>query len=369
MHYGLDVYGQDINPLAVLVAKVRTGPLLPVPLRVSASQALQRAISDTSTELAVDFTYRQKWFRQDVAIDLSRLRRAIQQENELWIRRFLWVTLAETIRLTSNDRTTTYKLHMRPTHEIESRVVQPIALFSDLLKRNIIDLEKYCSELTAKGHLKDGLYCGVAQAVIADSTRSISCSRPDGVRGFDLVVTSPPYGDNKSTITYGQHSYLALQWIPFGDIGKDVDPTCLDSTLALDTASIGGRRTRNLEEQVASLRQASGTLSLTLDDLSKAPRDRVSRVAAFYTDLLMALEKITAVLRPNAYLIFTIGNRSVGGIEIQNHEILKELLEVRNVTTVAQLQRKIHNRRMPYRNQRASMMHTENIMLFRNANR
>ena len=30
---------------------------------------------------------------------------------------------------------------------------------------------------------------------------------------IDLVITSPPYGDNQTTVTYGQYSTLPMYWI------------------------------------------------------------------------------------------------------------------------------------------------------------
>ena len=39
----------------------------------------------------------------------------------------------------------------------------------------------------------------------------------------DLLVTSPPYGDNTSTVPYGQYSYLPLQWIDLHDIDEDAN--------------------------------------------------------------------------------------------------------------------------------------------------
>ena len=57
---------------------------------------------------------------------------------------------------------------------------------------------------------------------------------------FEKSMTSPPYGDNTTTIPYGQFSYLALQSIPKRDLPTGFDPSLLENTHALDTASLGG---------------------------------------------------------------------------------------------------------------------------------
>lgn len=43
-------------------------------------------------------------------------------------------------------------------------------------------------------------------------------------RSFDLVLTSPPYGDSRTTVAYGQFSRLSLRWL---GIDEYVDRTSL----------------------------------------------------------------------------------------------------------------------------------------------
>ena len=365
MHNGLSVYGQDINPLAVLVSKVRSGPFFVDGLSKYIELTLEKAKNDTSIKLDVDFPNREKWFRNDVAIELSKLRRAIKQVQPVWARRFMWVTLAETIRLTSNDRTTTYKLHVRPKSEIEARAVSPIGVFEKLLEKNLVGLSEYKCELSEKGYLNKGRYTEKAVVSVGDTKAGLSGLTQNENIFFDLLVTSPPYGDNKSTITYGQHAYLPLQWIDLDDIDPGVDKSCLDTTLAIDSNSIGGRLSRKVETQVDALGHQSYSLKETLAALLDKPRDRIARVAAFYDDFIVSIDNFLPILRDNSYLIFTVGNRHVGGIEIPNHEILREIFEKRNVILVTQEERQIHNKRMPHRNKTAKMMRTEKILIFR----
>ena len=50
--------------------------------------------------------------------------------------------------------------------------------------------------------------------------------RANGDSLYDLLVTSPPYGDNRTTVPYGQHAFLPLQWVELSDIGKDIPYDC-----------------------------------------------------------------------------------------------------------------------------------------------
>ena len=69
--------------------------------------------------------------------------------------------------------------------------------------------------------------------------------------------------------------------------------------------------------------------------------DRQSRVAAFVRDLDGSLSVVTGALRPKAYMIWTIGNRRVGGEPVPTDAILEELLGAKGVRPVTRVERKI----------------------------
>lgn len=365
MHKGLNCYGQDVNPLAVLLSRTKTGPFFHEALSWRTREAVQRANGDTSEQVEADFPNLSKWFRRDVIIELSRLRRAIQSERQIWARRFMWVALAETIRITSNDRTSTYKLHVRPDHEILERNLSAIEIFSDLITQNLDDLLRFKNELESAGYVKSGRFTRRVRVALSDTAEEIVRFNGPTKQVYDLLVTSAPYGDNTSTIPYGQHSYLPLQWIDFKDISSEADESFLRTTQEVDRRSLGGSRSRRLDEQIEQLRPLSRTLASTFDALASKPRDRSSRVAAFYSDFQNAVDCIVGAMQVNAYLIWTVGNRRIGGIEIKNDLILTELLERRNILLVDHVDRTIHQKRMPPRNRISKTMSREKILIFR----
>ena len=117
MLLGRNFMAHDANPLAVLLCKTKSGPFRHSHLADAAALLKSRILSDTSGVVEVDFYNRDKWFSPAVSVQLSRIRRAIRKECDLWCRRFFWVALAETVRLTSNSRTSTFKLHIRSAEE------------------------------------------------------------------------------------------------------------------------------------------------------------------------------------------------------------------------------------------------------------
>jgi hypothetical protein len=172
-----------------------------------------------------------KWFRPDVARQLSRIVRAIRRGPELWSRRFFWVAPAETVRLSSNSRTSTVKLHIRPKAEIASRPSDAVNLFERIVETNVEQMRQKHQRLVQADAVSRGIYRGQVDIVLGDS--GAEDARPADQR-FDVLITSPPYGDNVMTVTYGQHAYLPLQWID----RQDIDPEFPDSLLATTHAIV-----------------------------------------------------------------------------------------------------------------------------------
>jgi hypothetical protein len=64
------------------------------------------------------------------------------------------------VRLTSNSRHSTYKLHIRPEDEKNNRFISPINIFNDALENIRQKLETLTKILIEKSLLKDGLTRG-----------------------------------------------------------------------------------------------------------------------------------------------------------------------------------------------------------------
>ncbi len=365
MPLGLNFTGQDINPLAVLVTRAKMGPFFHKTLSARVEHVLRQIEADKGNQVEASFPTLDKWFQPEVQLELSKICRAIRSESQLWVRRFLWVALAETVRLTSNSRTSTYKLHTRPRDEIATREISAIKTFRDVLSQNLNDLLDFKGLLDKAGCLWHGCYTGKLSVYLQDSEVGI-LPPPNDAKQYDLLVTSPPYGDNTSTVPYGQHAYLPLQWIDLEDIDKKaVNGDWLQTTREIDRRSLGGTTPRELGPLIKHLAESSGSYKTAIDSLVEQPKDRRARVTAFSYDLNETLDPIVQSLRRNAYLIWIVGNRHVGGIEIPTDDILVELLHRREVTLVTRATRKIVFRRMAARNQITSMMRQEHVLVFR----
>ena len=362
MMRGLDFTGRDINPLAVLLCQAKTIPFFDLALTTKLTEIHRSARADKRSTIVVDFPNRTKWFKEPVAVELSRVRRAIQEEESLWARRFFWVALAETVRLTSNSRTSTFKLHIRPEGEIAARNLSPICIFQKIADRNIGHLRRQKESLEKAGFVSHGRYCGKIDIQLGDSAVTEMASKPK--QKFDILVTSPPYGDNVTTVPYGQHSYLPLQWIELEDISATIDKQCLDTTHEIDRRSLGGSR-RGVVGVTDELRQRSSALSATIDALAGQKHDRVARVIAYCRDLNRCIAPAIASMRPNAVMIWILGNRKVGGNSVPLDRILSDFLVADGSRHITIIKRDIPSKRMAVRNNVSGTMRTENIVVLR----
>jgi len=362
MKFGLNVFGQDINPLSVLLSKVKTTYYSEEILNESFELIQVRIDIDVSHQIEVDFNNIDKWFQKDVQIELSRLYRAILKEQDIRVRRLFWVTLAEVIRLTSNDRTSTFKMHIRSQDDIDHRRLSPILYFLTILRRSIRDLKDYCSILANNDLIRDGKYVKGAEAIWGNSLNAIYTEKK-----FDLLVTSPPYGDNQTTVTYGQFSYLPLQWIPIEDIDSEIRIDYLKTIQEIDSSSLGGRMIEDFSEKKEVLFTKSNTLKQLFDSYSIEEQDKAKKVINFVYDLDKTINSILLKMNNGAYMVWTIGNRNVNNKEVQNDGILTDLLSAKRARLITDLQRDILSKRMPGRNNFSDTMSKERILIFKTA--
>lgn len=358
MLLGRSFVGTDINPLAILVCRAKSEYLNAESIERDLDRLLKHILSDKCAAIDIEFPHMRKWFEPQVLIGLCRVRRAILAGTCADIRRFWWVVLAETIRLVSNSRTSTVKLHLRPRAEIESRP-NPIVRFREIAERSVQIVVAQQEILEAKGLQRAGVYQRKIELEVADI-------RGHSIAPADLLMSSPPYGDNHSTVTYGQAAYLPLQWVPKTDIGPTIDPALSASTHSTDTASLGGKSSVTAVREAEKTLEASPALRALIHDLKEEPLDRSTRVAGFFKDFDLGLDSIIDNLGPRAVMLWTVGDRSVGGKRVPMALILKELVGER-AEYVTELRRMIPaaKKRMPTRNALTKTMGSETILVLR----
>lgn len=351
---GLDFTGIDINPLAALVCEAKAAIDAGADVDDAALTVIHYLRTDIRESIDVEFHNRSKWFSDESALYLSRLRRGIQKVQDISARKVLWTVLAETVRKSSNSRTSTYKLHIRKEADlVEGDRV--ISIFEDVLRQTLHRVAEY-----RQGQVKVRKRKPRVQIICSDArtAKLVKSSKP-----HDILVTSPPYGDNQTTIPYGQFSYLTLQWIPVGDLPNGWSNEHLANTHALDSASLGGSNLDALDKEEA-MRLASPAFAAYVQAATDAGKAAsVRKVATFSYDFLEALSHVRSQSRSSAHWIVTTGNRTAAGMRVPFDRICRDIVEFLGGKPIASLQRELPTKRMPSRNSMGEMITAETTLV------
>lgn len=358
MEFGYNVYGQDINPFAVMLSRAKVEKYNINQLKTVCKEVLDKISEDDDTSVAVSFRNIDKWFNQDVQIELSKIRRAIQTVDSQEIRYFLWVIMSEVIRTGSNDRTSTFKLHRRSEEDIQKREINVIKEFTTLVKRGIDDIALYWDKLAKERDLNKE-----SRNVEADIRWGNTKDSIEVDTRFDLLVSSPPYGDNHTTVTYGQTSYLPLQWIDPNDMSCPYD--YVKTTQEIDRRSLGGQtRKKEIMATIAPVFAKTPSLKAFFESIPLEERDKYYKTLSFISDFEESLDKIVASMKEDAFYIWTIGNRFVRNREVPNDQILIELMESHGIMLFERAERQILNKKQSKRNNYSKTMEKEHILIF-----
>lgn len=167
-----------------------------------------------------------------------------------------------------------------------------IELFLKILDFNV---EKYLSfyyTLKSTGRLKkDGIsYKGNIKIILRDSIKYLNHTK----QKFDLILTSPPYGDNHTTVSYGQYSVMPLRWIVCSDIDDAVDNNVLSTLYGIDNVSLGGKSTnQSMTKKRKNVLAKSQTLKIQSDEIKVLDDKQLNKLIAFYSDYDLFLSAIT----------------------------------------------------------------------------
>lgn len=330
---GLESWGIDINPLARLVAKAKTTPIDLNRLETAHGKLTKKlkGIFFNPKEFAKrvsipKFFNIEYWFKPNVIESLSVIKSAIMDIENQDILDFYKVVFSETVRECSNVRVGEFKLFRIPPEKLKDYNPNALVIFSKKAERNLKGFQDYLVKLN------DKKYLSVPVHILDEDTR-LKTTVPG--KSVDLIVTSPPYGDSKTTVAYGQFSRLSLQWLDFED----------NICRSIDKESLGGNSTK--DEKVL---QISKTLRQTWEEIRRRDRERASNVLSFYNDLFLCIKELDRVMRDTSRICFVIGNRTVKSITIPTDEILLEMFKHFKFKHRETIIRDIPNKTMPLKN-------------------
>lgn len=340
--HGLDSYGIDINPLSLLMTKAKTTALDPNLLLENINKLknnIQQDYSDYMMRNLVienipDFDRIDFWFKPQVieVLQLIKNNILIFKESEKDSFFFFMAAFSETVRYVSNTRNSEFKLYRMPKEKLEKWDPDVINIFYGYLERNFTGNVNLFEELQSFDYQPE--------TVISRGSNSKLMFKDDS---FDLLVTSPPYGDSKTTVAYGQFSRLSLQWL-------DLEIDSETKVNQLDNIMLGGKVNKKINIDNELDRLDSPTLVEVYKLIKEKDEKRALEVIQFYIDLDESIKQTSRVMKSRSYQYWVVANRTVKDINIPTDAIISELFEKYNVDHLHNFYRNIPNKRMPSKN-------------------
>ena len=344
---GRNAYGIDLNPLALFIAHAKTTPINPQKLTKEYISLLDRIEKIKDKEIQKpDFNNIDFWFKEKVIIKLAKIKKAIKEIKDQNIQNFLIVAFSETVRFSSNSKNGEFKLVRVKGEKLENHDPDVFSIFRKYAERNIRGMTEF---------YKDTQKDSWTKIIFGDS------SKDNGIKAnsIDCIITSPPYGDSRTTVAYGQFSRLSAQWIDVFDNPNDAS--------GLDNDLLGGRATKNLTHLLSS-----DYLKESLEKIAKQDEKRAKDVLSFYIGLNDCLKQAHKILKSKKYFCLVIGNRLVKQVRIPTDFIIAELGEKIGFTCENIIVRNIPGKRMPIKNSPTNItgaleetMNKESIVILR----
>ncbi|MGI9296845.1 MAG: DNA methyltransferase [Gammaproteobacteria bacterium] len=321
---GINAAGADLNPLARLIARVKT-------TRLDCGRTAAH-LRDLHDKLSVarfagasapppPIKNMNFWFGEETRDALAAARGLIFAVADADIRRFFLVAFSETVRECSYTRNGEFKMYRMTAAQREKFSPDMFGVLTAKLACNFAGMQKYAAEIKRPDKTR---------VFDFDSAAEIPRALPPECA--DIIVTSPPYGDSRTTVAYGQFSRLANEWLEY------------ENAAAVDRKLLGGRPSKN----AASL--GCGKLDDAVGRVGETHPLRAREIRGFYEEYRRAAAHVARILKPGGFACYVVGNRKSKGVVLPTDEATKAYFCENEFRVAAAFARDIPNKRMPSRN-------------------
>lgn len=318
---GKDFWGCDINPVATLIAQVKTRHYKKSILEKYFSAVIKRldSIIVDKGEIENINSRIKYWFEEENIEALFRLNRAITQElpNNSLYKKFFLCAFSNILKPTSKWLTKSIKAQVdpnKPHHDVLDAFKNQIALMT---KAN-----------------DQGIFPENDKSSIRISSRNFLSIQSKKHRA-DLIITSPPY---VSSYDYAEIHQLSALWLDFVSDYRNLRKNMVGNRYGIDAPS---------ESDVEHLPAPGREIYKALCKEDKA---KARATARYFIDISKAVAKCQAILNQNGMIIFVMGNTEYRGVKIDNIAFLRNCMESCGLQEVETVPRKMSMKTLtPYR--------------------
>ena len=331
---GKSFWGCDINPVATLIAHVKTRQHHDAGLErtfAAIKDAFAARQPSTGDRASVCDRIRH-WFTDCNIEDLLRLRHAIRQSAPLRsrYRKFFLCAFSNILKPTSRWLTKSIKPQLDPDktpRAVMEAFADQVAMMRKACAASIGNSESRSPDSVAR----------TPKPAVRIRNRNFLASRLPDCRP-DLIVTSPPY---VTSYNYADIHQLSALWLGYASDYRDLRKDMLGNEFGV------GPLARPTIEGLGA--QATNTY----DALGRRDPRKARSVARYYYDMSKAVAKCWNLLNHGGMAVFVIGNTSYQGVRIDNRAHIVNCMESAGFHDVEARRRRVSLKTMtPYRDSR-----------------
>jgi len=315
---GHDSFGFDINPLPLLIAKVKSMNYNIEDL-INDNKIISNAIKQDSNFDIPEIKNIHYWYSDEVQEDLGKIR-YILKNYELKYTDFFIVCFAYVCRNQSYTRNGEFKRYRIKEDKIYNTPNQVINKFFSHIE-SMIDI--FSDPINPHKTISPLLF---------NTEKPID---PNLI--YDIVITSPPYGDSRTTVAYGEYTSFGNEWTgdinPYGKVNYNIDKE-----------SVGKKGI--IKDELYN----NDLLIKIVNRIRDIDIKRSEDVLYFFNGYYNILKNVVHNLNENGKVCFVVGNRTVKGIQIPMDQITSIFFQQLGLKYENIFVRDILNKVMPSRN-------------------
>ena len=332
-YFKRNAIGVEINPLARLIAKVKTTPLDTVKLRKEAKALISRIKAFSGKVDIPEFTNRDYWFSPRIQTELAKIKRCIEELVDPDFKDFFFVCFSSIIREVSlADPNIPPPVILNPKNFVKNpkrqkgavtllrrkKWARPLGYFRRKIEKNIrrIDTLSRIKELHDKQ---------VKSEIVWDDARELKRgklivkgqidkteAKPIADESIGLVITSPPYINAQK---YIRTTKFELLWLGLVSEKGIVD---------LDRNIMGTERI-HWSEYINTPLIGIESADKVIKRIYARDKERAAIVSKYFSDMRQVTKEIYRVLKKGGRFILVIGDNTVCGTKVENHKVLSDI--------------------------------------------
>ena len=316
--HGKRSIGTDINPVAQLITRVKTTPIIPETLRLTYENLIaqfdefnEANYSDTQKNERLDY-----WFMPQEKSKIAFLyEKVLELKADDTTKEFFSVCISHILKNCSRWLQSSTKPQVDPNKNIPD----PFDEFKRHCQKMMKSNEEFYNELNKRGYLD--VPCDI---LLRDARQTKLKSE-----SVDMIITSPPY---VTSYEYADIHQLTAYWMEY-----------VSSMSEFRKQFIGTSYSGNTSLEVRGSKQAQDIVYA----LAKKSKHIAQDVAQYFNDMKDVATEMARILVPDGHACIVIGNTKIKDVDIKSAEVFFDFLKNAGLHRIEIIKRNIPHKLMP----------------------